>query len=151
MTDAIDINEIDPTALEGLTVVITGTLEQVSRKEAQELVERAGGKVTGSVSSKTDLLIAGEKAGSKLTKAKELNVEVLDETVFLERITSKSQESTHEPDWEEELVKGDKLAECIVDLLETNDPEVWFCRFPIFKAFPEALFVTILAPNLSAS
>ncbi len=90
MTDAIDINEIDPTALEGLTVVITGTLEQVSRKEAQELVERAGGKVTGSVSSKTDLLIAGEKAGSKLTKAKELNVEVIGESELLERLTSQS-------------------------------------------------------------
>ncbi len=74
--DALDLN---PKALEGHTVVITGTLPNLSRKQAQELVERAGGKVTGSISSKTNLLIAGDKAGSKLKKAEELGVEVLDE------------------------------------------------------------------------
>lgn len=74
--DALDLN---PKALEGRTVVITGTLPNLSRKQAQELVERSGGKVTGSISSKTNLLIAGDKAGSKLKKAEELGVEVLDE------------------------------------------------------------------------
>ncbi|MCA9018187.1 MAG: hypothetical protein KDA77_22890, partial [Planctomycetaceae bacterium] len=52
--------------------------------EAKELIQKHGGKASGSVSSKTDYLLAGEKAGSKLTKAQELNVTVLSETEFLE-------------------------------------------------------------------
>jgi DNA ligase (NAD+) len=68
------------------TVVITGALAQYSRDEASALVERLGGKTTSSVSQKTDLLIAGEKAGSKLTKAQNLGVEVLDEAAFLTRL-----------------------------------------------------------------
>ena len=67
----------------GKTVVITGTLSDYSRDEAAALIERLGGKTTSSVSKKTDLLIAGEKAGSKLTKAQALNVEVLDEAAFV--------------------------------------------------------------------
>ena len=67
----------------GKTVVITGTLSGYSRDEAAALVEHLGGKTTSSVSKKTDLLIAGEKAGSKLTKAQALNVEVLDEGAFI--------------------------------------------------------------------
>ena len=67
----------------GKTVVITGTLSSYSRDEAAALVERLGGKTTSSVSKKTDLLIAGEKAGSKLKKAQALNVEVLDEGAFI--------------------------------------------------------------------
>lgn len=72
-------------AFEGLTVVITGALDTMGRKEAQDLVKQLGGKATGSVSAKTDLVIAGEKAGSKLTKAEKLGVEVIDEAEFLKR------------------------------------------------------------------
>lgn len=73
-------------AFSGLTVVITGALECMERKDAELLVERAGGKATGSVSGKTDLLVAGAKAGSKLKKAQELGVSVMDEAAFLERL-----------------------------------------------------------------
>ena len=66
--------------LSGKTFVITGTLPTMTRDEAKEAIQLAGGKVTGSVSSKTDYLVAGEKAGSKLTKAEKLEVTVLDET-----------------------------------------------------------------------
>jgi DNA ligase (NAD+) len=65
--------------LSGKTVVITGTLPTLGRKEAAELVERYGGKVSGSVSKKTDYVLAGEAAGSKLTKAQELGITVLSE------------------------------------------------------------------------
>ena len=64
--------------LNGLTFVITGTLPGMSRDEAKEHIESHGGKVSGSVSKKTDYLLAGEKAGSKLDKAKELGVKVID-------------------------------------------------------------------------
>lgn len=69
--------------LAGKTVVITGSMEQYSRKEAKTEVEARGGKVTGTVSKKTDLVIAGEKAGSKLDKANELGIEVWDEERFI--------------------------------------------------------------------
>ncbi|MFA5257587.1 MAG: NAD-dependent DNA ligase LigA [Opitutales bacterium] len=65
--------------LAGKTVVVTGTLPTLSRDEAKELIESAGGKAAGSVSKKTDYLLAGEDAGSKLTKARELGVPVIDE------------------------------------------------------------------------
>lgn len=65
--------------LAGKTFVITGTLPRRSRDECQAAIEAAGGKVTGSVSKKTDFLVAGEKAGSKLTRAQELGITVLDE------------------------------------------------------------------------
>ncbi len=68
--------------LEGKTLVVTGTLEGYSRTEAEEAIRAAGGKVAGSVSRKTDYVIAGESAGSKLAKAQELGVEVLDEDGF---------------------------------------------------------------------
>ena len=66
-------------AVSGKTVVITGTLPTLGRKEAAELVEKYGGKVSGSVSKKTDYVVAGESAGSKLTKAQELGITVLTE------------------------------------------------------------------------
>jgi len=68
--------------LSGKSVVVTGTLEGFSRDEAEEGVRAAGGKVAGSVSKKTDYVVAGEKAGSKLAKAQELGVPVLDEAGF---------------------------------------------------------------------
>jgi DNA ligase (NAD+) len=68
-----------PLPLEGVTIVLTGTLEHYSREEAAEQLRRLGAKVAGSVSARTRYLIAGSDAGSKLTKAEELGVEVLDE------------------------------------------------------------------------
>ena len=65
--------------LQGKTLVLTGTLPSLSRSEAKALIEAAGGKVSGSVSKKTDYLVAGEAAGSKLTKAESLGVQVLNE------------------------------------------------------------------------
>lgn len=73
-------------AFSGLTVVITGKLQSMERTDAECLVERAGGNATGSISSKTDLLIAGDKAGSKLKKAADLGVEVINEAEFIKRL-----------------------------------------------------------------
>jgi DNA ligase (NAD+) len=69
-------------SLSGKSLVVTGTLEGFSREEAEEAIRAAGGKPAGSVSKKTDYLVAGEKAGSKLAKAQELGVTVLDEAGF---------------------------------------------------------------------
>lgn len=70
------------TLFAGMTFVITGTLPEMERKEAAALVESQGGKVSGSVSKKTTYVLAGENAGSKLNKAQELGVEVIDEAKF---------------------------------------------------------------------
>jgi DNA ligase (NAD+) len=70
---------LGPQPLLGKTLVLTGTLPTLSRDEAKALVEAAGGKVAGSVSKKTDFLVAGAEAGSKLAKAQDLGVPVLDE------------------------------------------------------------------------
>ena len=67
------------TQLAGMTLVLTGTLPTLSRDEAKARIEAAGGKVSGAVSKKTSYVVAGEEAGSKLDKARELNVPVLDE------------------------------------------------------------------------
>lgn len=72
----------------GKTIVLTGKLEKMSRNEAKEKIELLGGNVSGSVSKKTDLVIAGEDAGSKLTKANELGVEVWDEERLIEELES---------------------------------------------------------------
>ncbi|WP_226671678.1 NAD-dependent DNA ligase LigA [Rossellomorea aquimaris] len=70
----------------GKTIVLTGKIERLSRNEAKEKIEMLGGNVTGSVSKKTDLVIAGEDAGSKLAKANELNIEVWDEDKLMEEL-----------------------------------------------------------------
>ena len=69
--------------LAGMTLVVTGTLPTLGRKEVTELIEKNGGKCAGSVSKKTDLVVAGEAAGSKLTKAQELGIKVIDEAELL--------------------------------------------------------------------
>ena len=70
------------TALAGLTIVVTGTLPTLSRQEAEALITQNGGKASGSVSKKTSYVLAGEAAGSKLTKAQTLGIPILDETAF---------------------------------------------------------------------
>ncbi len=72
--------------LEGLTVVLTGTLPTLARSEAEELIRLHGGKTSSYVSKKTDLVLAGEAAGSKLDKAQQLGVRVVDEATFLQMI-----------------------------------------------------------------
>ena len=74
--------EVAGNSLEGLTLVVTGTLSNRSRNEVKALIAEHGGKAGSSVSSKTDYLVAGEKAGSKLTKAEELGVKVISESDF---------------------------------------------------------------------
>lgn len=74
------------TTLSGLTFVITGTLPSMGRSEMEELIRKHGGKVSGSVSKKTDYVIAGENAGSKLTKAQQLGVKIISEEEFLQMI-----------------------------------------------------------------
>jgi len=71
-------------AFDGKTFVITGTLPTIGRDEAKAMIEANGGKTTGSVSKKTDYLLAGEKAGSKLAKAESLGVLILDEPAFFQ-------------------------------------------------------------------
>lgn len=72
--------------LSGQTVVVTGTLPTLSREEAESLMRRAGGKVSGSVSKNTSFLLAGEAAGSKLVKATKLGIKIIDEATFLKRL-----------------------------------------------------------------
>ena len=76
--------EADDAILSGKTVVLTGKLEHLKRSEAKEKLEALGAKVTGSVSKKTDLVVAGSDAGSKLEKAQSLGIDVKDEAWLLD-------------------------------------------------------------------
>ena len=76
----------DDNRFEGKTFVLTGTLETMTRKEAEDIIEKFGGKTSGSVSKKTDYVLAGEEAGSKLTKAQNLGITIIGETEFKEMI-----------------------------------------------------------------
>jgi DNA ligase (NAD+) len=78
--------------LEGMTLVVTGTLPGFSRQEAEEAIRAAGGKPAGSVSKATDYLVAGESAGSKLTKAQDLGVPILDEDGFRRVLSGEAKE-----------------------------------------------------------
>ena len=82
------------TLFEGLTFVLTGTLPTLSRAQAQEMIRKTGGKATGSVSKKTSIVLAGESAGSKLDKARELGVTIVDEAQFLRMIEQQKRPET---------------------------------------------------------
>ena len=80
--------EIKDNRFDGMIFVLTGTLPTLGRKEASDIIESYGGKVSGSVSKKTTYVLAGEEAGSKLTKAQELGIKIIDEKEFLELINN---------------------------------------------------------------
>ena len=84
--ETVEVKEASENLFKDKTVVLTGTLTQMGRNEAKALLQQLGAKVSGSVSSKTDFVIAGDAAGSKLTKAQELNITVLTEEEFLEQL-----------------------------------------------------------------
>ena len=86
--ETVETKEVTENRFKGKTVVLTGTLTQMGRNEAKALLQDMGAKVSGSVSAKTDFVIAGDAAGSKLTKAQELGVAVLTEEEFLAEIQS---------------------------------------------------------------
>jgi DNA ligase (NAD+) len=72
--------------LEGKMFVLTGTLERMTRRQAKEMIVAAGGKVSGSVSKNTDYVVAGESAGSKLVKARDLGIDIIDEVALREMV-----------------------------------------------------------------
>lgn len=78
--------ESDDKRFEGKTFVLTGSLELFTRKEAEDIIEKLGGKTSSSVSKKTDYVLAGEEAGNKLTKAQSLGINIISETDFKEMI-----------------------------------------------------------------
>ncbi|WP_118843078.1 NAD-dependent DNA ligase LigA [Haemophilus haemolyticus] len=84
--ETVEVKEASENLFKDKTVVLTGTLTQMGRNEAKALLQQLGAKVSGSVSSKTDFVIAGDAAGSKLAKAQELNITVLTEEEFLEQV-----------------------------------------------------------------
>ncbi|WP_234087893.1 NAD-dependent DNA ligase LigA [Azonexus sp. R2A61] len=87
---AVDLPPTQDSAVTGKTFVLTGTLPTLKRDDARDMILAAGGKVSGSVSKKTDFVVAGEEAGSKLDKAVELGVAVIDEAMLLEMLNTGS-------------------------------------------------------------
>ncbi|MGA1769529.1 MAG: NAD-dependent DNA ligase LigA [Steroidobacteraceae bacterium] len=92
-----DVERPEPVSspFSGKTIVVTGTLSSMSREEAEALVRKLGGVASSSVSSKTDYLVAGEKAGSKLAKAEKLGVDILDEQGFLQLASMQASDLNH--------------------------------------------------------
>jgi DNA ligase (NAD+) len=82
------VKQVASDKLRGLTFVLTGTLPTLTRDEASEMIAAEGGKVSGSVSKKTSYVVAGDAAGSKLTKARDLGVTVIDEAGLIELLNS---------------------------------------------------------------
>jgi len=97
MVDDQSSRPTGPRPLDGLTLVVTGTLEKFSRDGAGEAIANQGGKVTGSVSKKTDFVVVGENAGSKAEKAEQLGVPVLDEAGF-ELLLAEGAEAVRTPE-----------------------------------------------------
>ena len=80
------LDAVEDTRFKGMTFVLTGALEKFTRNEAAEIIEKLGGKASGSVSKKTSYVVAGENAGSKLTKANALGIPVITEDEFEQMI-----------------------------------------------------------------
>ena len=87
--EVLETNDVRDGSLSGKTVVVTGTLESFTRQEAEEAIQRAGGKPTSSVSNNTDYVISGNESGSKLAKAKKLGITILNNNQFKELLNKK--------------------------------------------------------------
>ena len=87
--EVLETNDVRDGSLSGKTVVVTGTLESFTRQEAEEAIQRAGGKPTSSVSNNTDYVISGNESGSKLAKAKKLGITILNNNQFKELLNEK--------------------------------------------------------------
>ena len=84
--NTVYVSDVKNDKLSGLTFVITGTLPDMTRDEAKALIEQSGGRCSGSVSKKTSYVLAGEEAGSKLTKAQQLGINIITQQQLLDMI-----------------------------------------------------------------